>query len=132
MYNWFGDDRRKRLAGFNQLALAQNVPLWAGEFGENTHDMIASTVAMYDDSANQVTGGWSFWTWKKVPSRWPTLVTITPPDGWQTLLDWLNSPTKNLPDRAGVLAALNRFVHATRLENATIDHKMLNSLMPSK
>ena len=128
MYNWFGDDRKKKLAGFKELSIAQNVPLWAGEFGENTYEMIATTVAMYDDPANQVNGGWSFWTWKKVSSRWPTLIPITPPDGWQVLLDWLNSPNKTLPDRAKTIATLNAFVQASRLENTHIDPHMLDAL----
>jgi hypothetical protein len=128
MYNWFSDDRKKKIAGFNQLSLQQKVPLWAGEFGENTYDMIATTVAMYDDPANQIDGGWSFWTWKKVSTRWNTLVTITPPDGWQALLDWLNSPTKTPPDRANALATLGKFVQASRLENTALDSKMLDSL----
>lgn len=131
MYNWFGDDRKKKIAGFNQLANQQNVPLWAGEFGENTYDMITSTVAMYDDPANQITGGWSFWAWKKVSTKWPTLVAITPPDGWQSLLDWLNSPNKNVPDRATAMTTLAKFIQVTRLENTTLDQKMLDALKPS-
>ena len=128
MYNWFGDDRKKKIAGLNQLALAQNVPLWAGEFGENTYDMIASTVEMYDDPQNHITGGWSFWNWKKVSTRWPTLMNITPPDGWQTLLDWLSSPKKDMPDRETTLTLLNQFAQATRLENNVLDQQMLNAL----
>jgi endoglucanase len=128
MYNWFGDDRKNKIAGFKQLSLEQNVPLWAGEFGENTVEMIASTVAMYNDPANEILGGWSFWTWKKVPTRWPTLLAITPPAGWQPLLDWLNKPNKNVPDRAQSISGLNEFVRAARLENTTLDQAMLDAL----
>lgn len=130
MYNWFGDDRPKKLAGFKALSLQQNVPLWAGEFGENSYDMIATTVVMYDDPANEVNGGWSFWAWKKVSSRWPTLIPIQPPGGWQSLLEWLNSPNKNVPDRAKTLAMLNAYVQAARLENTRIDPRMLGALEP--
>jgi endoglucanase len=128
MYNWFGDDRKKKLAGFKNLSNEQNVPLWVGEFGENTYEMIATTVAMYDDAANQVNGGWSFWAWKKVSSRWPTLIPITPPGGWQTLLDWLNLPNKNEPDRAKAITTLNAYVQASRIENTHIDQQMLDAL----
>ncbi len=130
MYNWFGHDRPKKLAGFKALSLQQNVPLWAGEFGENSYDMIATTVVMYDDPANEVNGGWSFWTWKKVSSRWPMLIPIQPPEGWQSLLEWLNSPNKNVPDRAKTLAMLNAYVQAARLENTRIDPRMLGALEP--
>ncbi len=132
MYNWFGDDRKKKLALFKDLSLQQNVPLWGGEFGENTYDMVATTVVMYDDPTNLVNGGWSFWTWKKVSSRWPTLIPIQPPDGWQALLNWLNSPNKNVPDRAQTMATLNAFVQASRLENTHIDRQMLDALNQSK
>jgi hypothetical protein len=130
MYNWFGDDRKKKLAGFKDLAEKQNVPLWVGEFGENTYDMVSSTVAMYDDPANQINGGWSFWTWKKVPSRWPTLIPITPPDGWQALLDWLSSPKKLVPDQAATITLLNAYVQASRIENTRVDPQMLEGLKP--
>jgi len=88
MYTWFGDDRRKRLAGYAKVASAQGVPMWCGEFGENTVPMISTTLDLFD-GATPVLAGWSFWTWKRgASSRWATLHGIVTPPGWQRLIDW--------------------------------------------
>ncbi len=128
MYTWFGDNRKKSLTYLKTVSDQQNVPLWAGEFGENTYDMIGTTVQLYEDPANAVNGGWSFWTWKKAPGRYPALVAITLPDDWKKVMDWVNSPSKNQPDHAFVLAAMNQFIQAVRLENTRIDPQMLAAL----
>jgi len=129
MYNWFGDNRQKKLDGYKGVSQSQSVPLWAGEFGDNTYDMIASTVAMYEDPANAVNGGWSFWTWKKVPGKYPALVAITVPPRWQALFDWINNPKKNpQPTPADVQAGMQDFLQAVRYGNAAVDPQMLQAL----
>ena len=67
MYTWFGDDRKKNLAAYRAFAQKQNTPLWVGEFGENSYEMIRSTVEMYDRCPE--INGWVFWTWKKAPTQ---------------------------------------------------------------
>ena len=81
MYTWFGDDRAKRLATYTALAREQNRPLWVGEFGENSYEMIAGTTKMYRDHAD-VISGWAFWTWKKAPTRFPGLCVVEVPADW--------------------------------------------------
>ncbi len=130
MYNWFGDDRKKKLEYFKSVTDSQNVPLWVGEFGENTYDMIGSTVKMYEDPANEVNGGWCFWTWKKTSGRFPALDAIETPASWQVVMDWLNSPSKTKPTRQLALTGMNDFVQAVRLENTHLDQKMYRALTP--
>jgi aryl-phospho-beta-D-glucosidase BglC (GH1 family) len=61
IYNWFGDDRARRLAGYRKLLASQNVPVWCGEFGENNYEMIRTTVQMFESPENGFSG-WAFWT----------------------------------------------------------------------
>jgi hypothetical protein len=130
MYTWFGDNRAKLLAGLVDVSARHNVPLWAGEFGENTAPMIASTVEMYENPANEISG-WSFWTWKKVPARWPTLGEIQPGPRWTALFAWINSKKKATEfDRQAALGGMADFVQAARLENLQIDTQMLQALLP--
>ena len=82
MYSWFGDNRQKKLDEYREVSRLHGVPLWAGEFGDNTYKVIAPTVAMYEDPANGVNGGWAFWTWKKAAGKWPALVVINVPPHW--------------------------------------------------
>ncbi|MGD0173630.1 MAG: cellulase family glycosylhydrolase [Anaerolineales bacterium] len=129
MYNWFGDNRKKKLDQFQEISRAQNVPLWAGEFGDNTYAMIGSTVAMYENSGNGVTAGWPFWTWKKVPGKYPALATITVPDGWQAVFNLISNPKKNpQPSLAEAQAGMDEFVHAVQLRNTPIDPQMAQAL----
>ncbi len=132
MYSWFGDNRRKSLDYLRSLADAHNVPLWAGEFGENKYDMIASTVAMYEDPSNEVTAGWSFWTWKKVPTRYPALIAIREPESWKLVIDWIGDPKHNpQPTRDQTMTGMRDFLTAIRLENDQVDPSMLAALMGS-
>ena len=56
-----------------------------GEFGENSYEMIRSTVEMYDRCPE--INGWAFWTWKKAPNKCPGLMTIKVSKDWQTVMD---------------------------------------------
>ncbi len=129
MYSWLGDNRQKKLDEYREISRIHGVPLWAGEFGDNTYEMIASTVAMYEDPANAVAGGWSFWTWKKVPGKWPALAAVTVPPGWQAIFDWINDPKKNpQPSAADARTGMDEFIDAVRWENSRIDPLMLQAL----
>lgn len=129
MYSWFVDNRQKKLDDIKKVSIATQVPLWAGEFGDNTYDIIASTVALYEDPSNDVEGGWSFWTWKKVPYRYPALVPIKVPADWQGVINWVDSPTKNpQPSPSSAINGMNEFVQAVQLQNTQIDPKMLQAL----
>ncbi len=129
MYSWFGDNRQKKLDEYREISRSHRVPLWVGEFGDNTYEMIASTVAMYEDPASAVAGGWSFWTWKKVPGKWPALAAITVPARWQAIFDWINNPKKNpQPTVEDALKGMDDFLQAVRYENIRVDPMMLEAL----
>jgi len=129
MYNWLGDNRQKKLNEFKQVSQSQRIPLWAGEFGDNTYAMIGSTVNLFEDPANGVNAGWSFWTWKKVPGKYPALAAISIPDRWQAIFNWINNPKKYPPPAAAdALAGMNDFIQAVRLSNTPIDPQMLQAL----
>jgi aryl-phospho-beta-D-glucosidase BglC (GH1 family) len=132
MYNWLIDDRQIVLDKIKRISQAQGVPIWAGEFGDNTYDMIGTTVAMYEDPANEVDAGWSFWTWKKVPGTYPALVAVTVPPRWQAVFNWINDPIAYPePSAADAQAGMSEFIQAVRYGNAKIDPKMLQALTDS-
>jgi len=129
MYTWFGDNRAEAFANLRSVTQSHGVPLWAGEFGENDYETIASTVRMYADPANEITGGWSFWPWKKVPVRNPALVEIHPPDNWTAVINWIGNPKRNpRPTPVQAQAGMQAFLEAVRFENTTIDARMLGAL----
>jgi hypothetical protein len=129
MYTWLGDNRQKKLDEYREVTSAHGVPLWVGAFGDNTYEIIASTVAMYEDPANAVAGGWSFWTWKKVPVKWPALGVITVPARWLAIFDWINDPKKTpQPSAEDALKGMEEFLEAVWLENTHVDERTMEAL----
>ena len=128
MYTWFGDNRNKQIEAFAALARKQNMPLWVGEFGENSYDMIRSTVAMYNQCPQ--INGWAFWTWKKAPNRFPGLTTIKVPEDWQTVITWIASGfARDKPDAATARTGINAFIEALKFENCEYDQRMESALL---
>jgi hypothetical protein len=120
MYTWFSDDRQKLLRGYAAIAAAQGVPMWCGEFGENTLPMLASTLDMFDAQPPLV--GWSFWTWKRaVPSGWATLHGITQPRGWNKLINWAVNDSGGRPTPDESRAAMEDFLGASDFAHVTTD-----------
>jgi catechol 2,3-dioxygenase-like lactoylglutathione lyase family enzyme len=90
LYTWFGNDAAKRVAGYAALAARLHVPMWCGEFGENTVDAIREQVALFDGSP--AVHGWAFWTWKRVKNRYPALHEIVPGPHWLATIKWIADP----------------------------------------
>lgn len=131
LYNWFGDNREKRLSEYQAIATRQSVPLWVGEFGENTYEMISSTVEMMN--SHDEIAGWAYWTWKKSPTRFPGINTIKVPADWETLEKWIIQPGAQPPPKpAFVNKAIGQFIDAIKLSNTSTDAQMVTQLHHSK
>ena len=132
MYNWVIDNRQMMLDELKTVSQDHGVPLWAGEFGDNTYEMIATTVDMFEDPANEVNAGWSFWTWKKVPGYYPALIAVSVPSRFQAVFDWINDPITNpKPSAAEAQAGMDDFIQAARYENTQLDPQMIQALTGS-
>jgi hypothetical protein len=128
MYNWVVDDRRLQLAGVRRLALRHQMPLWCGEFGESSYDMIRTTVALYEDPRRLVSG-WCYWPWKRVPNRAPGLESIHPSKKWLALVDWVSGRSfSRRPTRQEAAAAASEFLMAVDIEWNTEDAEMVEIL----
>ncbi len=127
MYTWFGDNREKLLAAYRTIAQEQRIPLWAGEFGENSYDMIKSTVSMYE-SAPEI-AGWAYWPWKRAPTKYPGICIVNPPEAWSKMMNWVVSPfLRRKPDRDAALNAMKEFIAAVSLANVDCDARMVKIL----
>jgi hypothetical protein len=129
-YTWFNEDRGAQLNDFHLASNEEQVPMWNGEFGENNYAMVDSTVAMYEDTANNFSG-WALWTWKKVPKAGgsPALEAITKPATWQPVLDWLDHTGAN-PTATQIRDGLADFLDAVSYANLTEDDDLVNALLP--
>lgn len=128
IYTWFGDNRKKQLGALRELARRQRVPLWCGEFGENSHEMMRTTVAMFDEADPVM--GWCFFTWKRAPTRYPGLVTVTIPAPWQQTINWIAWPLRAKPRKEVALTGIHEFTNAVLLDHGRLDTEMVNALLP--
>jgi hypothetical protein len=130
MYTWFGDPREEELARHAAKALQHNTPLWVGEFGENNLDMLAGTVALYENSELPIVG-WAFWTWKKVPNRYPYLMAIQPGPAWQQLIEWVEWPRwpNVAPTPDIVEQGMTEFLEAVQVDQLTFNADMAEALL---
>ena len=79
------------------------MPLWCGEFGENSHEMLRTTVRKFEDPENRFSG-YCFWSWKKTTNRWPGLLEIRAGPRWAAVMDWVNGKwlaPRPKPEEAG-------------------------------
>ncbi len=128
MYTRKQDDRSEKLAEYSRIAKSQNVPMWCGEFGENTYQMIDSTLALFDNPANDV-DGWAFWTWKRGPAPNPTLMTIDLPAQWKHVVERDSSPLAlGKPKGNETREAMQEFIQAIQLDHNQPDQKMISVL----
>jgi len=126
MYTWFGDNREKLLNSYRALAGQQHVPLWCGEFGENTYEMTGSTVGMFE--ASPEIAGWTYFPWKRAPTKYPGLVTFEVPEDWRKVMTWITAPLFNRPTRGRAREGMQEFTQAVRLERGSLDQRMVSIL----
>ena len=128
MYTWFGDDREKLLNRYTELSKKQNVPIWVGEFGENEYEMLESTVDMFE---NRNLAGWAFWTWKRLPNKYPALVEIESSGKWNIVANYIKSFfVLKKPTKQEMIEGMDYFLNTVRFENNRVNNKMLEILLP--
>lgn len=125
IYTWFGGEPAKKIQPYADLGKNLNVPIWCGEWGENTQEVVGNTLQVLTDPGNGF-DGWSFWTWKKTKNSYPALNEIRPGDSWKTFITWCCKPDpKTKPSANFGLTAIRDFEEAMLLKNCSTDQPML-------
>lgn len=120
----------KALEPFLKLRTATHVPLWLGEFGEETLDWQAQMVELM--KTNQI--GWAVWPWKRVglDNGHPVIESITMPDAWEKLFRYLVGPWfSGRPSTAAAHQGMAQMLQAIRTRNCTED-KALAKILASQ
>jgi hypothetical protein len=124
MYLWSQSDAQAQLDAYAQMANAQQVPLWIGEYGENGPSQDAQQVAMF--KAQSSVAGWSFWTWKQTTGLGVYQIPVSP--SWQTLINWLCSTTAPPPTVAEATQGMQDFVSEVALGNDAPSAAVISAL----
>ncbi len=128
MYTWFDDTRAKHIKRYVQQAKKMDLPVWCGEFGENSAKLIRSTVEMYEDPAAGFSG-WSFWPWKRCPAWFPGLRIVSMPEDWTKTINWLGGWVAWKPSKEVALKGIDDFLDAMTCAKNTTDQAILSALL---
>ena len=127
MYTWFGDPRREEIAKYRAVSQEHGIPMWNGEFGEESLELETSTAALYTAEDSGLSGFY-FWTWKKVPNGAPCPLGVTADiPSWKKLISWVSNG-RNRPTREEALRGMEEFFEAIKLANGTLDRDLLVGL----
>jgi endoglucanase len=117
----------KALAPLLQLRAATGVPLWLGEFGEETQDWQQQMVQLMD--ANHI--GWAVWPWKRIDlgNNHPVVEAMALPDAWEGLFKYLvGAWFSGKPSPESARQAMAQMLQAIRTENCTEDPALIKAL----
>ncbi len=99
----------------------QNVPIWLGEFGENSNSWIADAVTLM--SANNI--GWAIWPYKKMSSV-SSMGSYKEPANWSALASYIGGGAK--PSASVGQAILNEWLQNIKVQNGTTNKGYLYAL----
>jgi endoglucanase len=101
-----------------QLQATAHIPLWLGEFGEETLEWQEQMVQLM--KANQI--GWAVWPWKRIglENGHPVIESIAMPDAWEKLFRYLvGAWFSGKPSRAAAEQGMAQMLDAIRTPNCT-------------
>ncbi|MFM7024141.1 MAG: carbohydrate-binding protein [Flavobacteriales bacterium] len=101
----------------------QNVPVWLGEFGENSNHWMTEAVALM--AKHNI--GWAVWPYKKMGSV-SGMVAFKEPNNWSALADYINGGAK--PSAQVGQAILNELLQNVKLSNCKINRDYFFALFP--
>lgn len=112
---------------FRRIGAKASVPLWLGEFGEETQAWQAQMVQLME--ANRI--GWALWPWKRIDleNNHPAIESIALPDAWEDLFKYLvGAWFAGKPSREKAEQGMSQMLQAIRTENCTEDRALLHAL----
>jgi aryl-phospho-beta-D-glucosidase BglC (GH1 family) len=127
-HEFWSSTRRDAIQKFIDFSNRYDVPVFLGESGELNDAWNQAFRSLHE----RLRIGWSFWTYKNLDST-SSVVSITPPPGWATIVAAANTPPdrrseSTLPSRAAAQATLDGYLEAIKLRHATIRGSYLVSL----
>ncbi len=119
-YTWLINNIPAALEGATLLSEAMNVPVWCGEWGENTYTQLDSTMLVLRNQAYGISGN-AFWTWKKVPNSYPYLNGMSTSYDWEKSIIWIGDSTSSEPTAAEMQQGIADFITNIKIRNCTLN-----------
>ena len=122
-YNWFGANEQIEMNKFKTFIEANDVPMWCGEWGENSYGKLDTARFTMDDPAYKISG-WCFFTWKQDSSgsSYPDLNRFVSTTLWKKVIAWMeDAPFAPQPTYAEAMQAMSQFIGSVDMNNCTGD-----------
>jgi len=124
-HKYWNDTEVATIQSYLNIGSTHNVPLWLGEFGENSNAWGYDVIRV----AEQNGVGWCWWTYKKVDSiSSPASAPIA--QGYRGLIDYWNGRAPR-PSREAALAALLGMAEDLALERCLVHPDVVAALVDS-
>ncbi len=121
-HKYWNDPSQSSLNFVLAIRDAQNVPIWLGEFGENSNHWIAESVTIMNN--NNI--GWAIWPYKKMSSV-SSIGSFKQPNNWPALANYINGGAK--PSAAVGQAILNELLENIKTQNLTFNKGYIRALI---
>ncbi|HTB99596.1 MAG TPA: carbohydrate-binding protein, partial [Ferruginibacter sp.] len=120
-HKYWNDNLASTLSFALSVRDGQDVPIWMGEFGENSNNWIADAETL----VNQYNIGWAIWPYKKMSSV-SSVSTFQQPANWTTFANYVNGGA--MPSAAAGQAILNELLEDVKVANCTTNNGYLYAL----
>ncbi|HDQ45101.1 MAG TPA: carbohydrate-binding protein [bacterium] len=121
-HKYWSENTAASIRPYLDIRERHGVPLWLGEFGENSNPWAADAIRLMEE--NRI--GWNWWTHKKVATTTAPFSAPLPPD-YQKVLDYWNGNAPG-PDLFSARSALLEMAEGLKIENCTFLPDMLAAL----
>jgi endoglucanase len=130
-YLWGTRDPEGDIARTKAIAARDALPLWLGEFGQDTPANVALLTNRF--GTDTAISGWAIWTWKGTPGigRSPEIRNFTVGPAWTRVIAWLDRPGSNpRPTDAEAEAGMQEYLDTVKLANTTAHEELIRALGP--
>ena len=103
-----------------------NIPLWTGEFGENSSNWVKAARTDYDGQSV----GWAFWAWKRQNTD-RSIYSFNSTSGWDSITNYLKNGGAK-PSVTNTESWLNGIVNNIKLSNSNYVSSLQKILIPLK
>ncbi len=137
VYNWFDaltrEDTIGKIMRVKNIADAHGLPLWNGEFGQDSYAVVEKNRCIFERSDLGVSG-WAYYTWKNAPNKYPHLYGIgRRSDAWKKVISWIAAPLLHRrPSKVEALVGVREFLEDIKLENCSFNAKTRAALSTGK
>jgi len=102
------------------------IPIFCGEFGENTNTWLGAARTDYDTQNI----GWAFWAWKRQDTD-RAIYSFGSTSNWDKITNYLRNKNKK-PNLAVTEKGLNEILRKIKISNATFKSDIHRKLIPNK